>query len=370
MATITLTYAEYTAAAKPFSAEDEVILADAGQNIDGLTLAQLAELGANGVDVIDATNDSMFLSTSQYEALVAVRLTAADTIVLADTGAELGTGTIEQISGLLARNVDRIDVADNVLPFSLAQLNALQVPLSPSDVVVLTDHGSTIGSLAPHQFGELASRGVVGFDATNNAISFTEAQFASLGAMTLSWGDVITRAGTPGSDTIVGTAFNDILDGGSGNDTLWSGVGAHSLKGGKGNDRLNDGADNDKLYGGHGKDVMSGGKGKDAFVFDRKPNKKTNLDTIKSYNVRDDSVYLDNAVFKKLGKGSETKPGKLKSAFFTVGSEAKDKNDYLFYNKKNGIFYYDADGSGSGRAVEIAKLDKNLKMSAKEFFIV
>jgi Ca2+-binding RTX toxin-like protein len=116
--------------------------------------------------------------------------------------------------------------------------------------------------------------------------------------------------------------------------------------------------------------VLTGGTGQDAFVFDRKPNKATNLDTIKDFNVRDDSIYLDNAVFKKLGKGSEASIGKLKKAFFEVGTTAEDSNDYLIYNKKTGILYYDADGLGSGAQVEIAKLSKNLKLTEKTFFII
>ena len=37
-------------------------------------------------------------------------------------------------------------------------------------------------------------------------------------------------------------------------------------------------------------------------MFDTKLNKKTNLDKIADFNVKDDSIWLDNAIFKKLGK--------------------------------------------------------------------
>ncbi|MGO4574274.1 calcium-binding protein, partial [Microvirga sp. 2TAF3] len=56
--------------------------------------------------------------------------------------------------------------------------------------------------------------------------------------------------------------------------------------------------------------------------------------------------------------------------FFTIGDKAKDKDDYLIYNKKTGVLSYDADGSGKGTAVEIAKLSKNLKMTAADFFVI
>ncbi len=142
------------------------------------------------------------------------------------------------------------------------------------------------------------------------------------------------------------------------------------LRGSSRADRLVGQDGNDILYGAAGKDVLTGGAGQDVFVFDTRPNKKTNLDTITDFSVADDTIWLDNAVFKKLGKGSASKPGALKKAFFKAADKAKDKDDYLVYNKKTGILYYDADGSGSGKAVEITKLAKNLKLTAADFFVV
>ncbi|GEO13122.1 cadherin domain-containing protein [Microvirga aerophila] len=127
---------------------------------------------------------------------------------------------------------------------------------------------------------------------------------------------------------------------------------------------------NDRLYGKGGKDMLIGGAGQDTFVFDTKPNKKTNLDRISDYSVADDTIWLENRVFKKLGKsGSEVSPAALKKAFFKMG-KAKDKNDYVVYNKKTGVLSYDADGSNAGKAVEIAKLARNLKLTQDDFFII
>ncbi|MBF9234913.1 PD40 domain-containing protein [Microvirga sp. BT350] len=147
------------------------------------------------------------------------------------------------------------------------------------------------------------------------------------------------------------TLLADTLSGGTGKDTL------------KGDDYAN------ILRGGLGNDTLTGGAGKDVFVFDTKPNKKANLDKITDFKVKDDSIWLDNAVFKKLGKGTEDKPGKLNKGFFTIG-EAKDKNDYLVYNDKTGRLSYDADGNGAGKAVEIAILSKHLKLTAADFFVI
>jgi Ca2+-binding RTX toxin-like protein len=149
--------------------------------------------------------------------------------------------------------------------------------------------------------------------------------------------------------------------------------GANRLAGGAGDDILDGGAGHDRLYGSLGKDTLKGGAGKDIFVFDTSVDRtRTQIDKVLDYKVKDDSLWLDNAVFTKLGKkGSETKPAKLNAAFFTIGTKAKDKNDYLIYNNKTGKLYYDGDGSGSKmKAVEIATLSKKLALTAAEFFVI
>jgi Ca2+-binding RTX toxin-like protein len=146
---------------------------------------------------------------------------------------------------------------------------------------------------------------------------------------------------------------------------------SEKLYGYSGKDKLYGNGGNDKLFGGAGSDTLDGGAGKDAFVFDTKANTRTNKDKIVDFKVKDDSIWLDNAVFTKLGKaGSEARPAQLKSSYFTIGDKAKDKNDYLVYNDKKGVLLYDADGSGRGKAVEIATLSKKLAMTYKDFFVI
>jgi len=89
------------------------------------------------------------------------------------------------------------------------------------------------------------------------------------------------------------------------------------------------------------------------------------MDRIADFNGRYDTIQLDNAIFKKLGNA-----GRLKSAYFEVGSKADDRNDYLVYNKSKGVLYYDADGSGRDRAVEIAVLSNKTKVSAGDFLVI
>lgn len=132
----------------------------------------------------------------------------------------------------------------------------------------------------------------------------------------------------------------------------------------------------DMVFGGYGNDVLAGGTGKDKFVFDQKlgsstTDRKLNFDTITDFKVKDDVFYLDDAVFKKLGKGSLDRPSQLNKNFFTVGTKAKDKNDYLVYDKASGVLSYDADGSGTKiKAVEFAKIGAGLNLKYGHFYLL
>lgn len=175
----------------------------------------------------------------------------------------------------------------------------------------------------------------------------------------------------PQPDPVSGTDGSDILNGSASEDVLRGLLGDDILKGLAGSDDLDGGADNDRLWGGAGNDTLRGDAGKDIFVFDTKANKSTNRDRITDFKVKDDGFWLDNKVFTKLGKsGSEKKPAQLKKDFFAIGSKARDKDDYLVYDKVKGVLYYDTDGSGAGKAVEVATLSKKLAMTYKGFLVI
>jgi Ca2+-binding RTX toxin-like protein len=140
--------------------------------------------------------------------------------------------------------------------------------------------------------------------------------------------------------------------------------------GGAGADNINGGAGNDMLWGGAGNDYLVGGAGNDIFVFNAKlgtdkTDRKVNFDKIADFNPTFDTIYLENAIFKSLKK---TKT--LSSKFFVLGATAKEKDDYIGYDKKTGVLWYDPDGSGSKKAIEIAQLSKNLKMTYKDFYVI
>ena len=169
---------------------------------------------------------------------------------------------------------------------------------------------------------------------------------------------------------VLPAGVRNLIGTGKANITLVGNELANTIKGNAGKNVLKGLAGNDKLWGGLGNDTLYGGTGKDVFVFNTKPNKRTNLDKIADFNVRDDTIWLDNKVFTKLGKGTELRPGKLNKAFFSIGDKAKDGNDYLVYNAKKGILYYDVDGSGAKAMVEIATLKKGLKLTYADFMVI
>ncbi|MBQ0823405.1 hypothetical protein KBI52_24770 [Microvirga sp. HBU67558] len=181
--------------------------------------------------------------------------------------------------------------------------------------------------------------------------------------------------GDMGKDTIDGGAGHDRLYGGtesnwligqSGDDTLYGGVHADTLQGGEGFDRLYGDTGNDSLDGGFGNDTLAGGWGRDTFVFRNALNARANFDTITDFNVKDDTIRLENGVFKKLRK-----TGKLHSDYLIIGGKSQDANDYLVYNRKNGYLSYDADGAGSKyKPVLFFKLKPGLAITEKDFFII
>jgi serralysin len=166
-------------------------------------------------------------------------------------------------------------------------------------------------------------------------------------------------SGNNGSNVINGDdLLNNVIKGLGGND---------KVHGYGGNDKLYGDSGNDYLYGGAGNDQLWGGSGKDSFVFDYKPNAKTNKDVIKDFRVKDDTIRLDNKVFTKIGKDGTLKAG----AFWTNNTgKAHDKDDRVIYDKNSGVLYYDADGSGKGAGVAFATISKNLSLTNKDFYVL
>ena len=194
----------------------------------------------------------------------------------------------------------------------------------------------------------------------NASIDLRPGRFSSLSdPITFSDGTSTRSTVTIGPGVVIEKAV-----GGSGSDTLIGNTANNILRGNAGLDRLSGGSGNDYLYGGVNNDSLTGGPGKDAFVFDTKPHTRANVDRILDFNVRDDTIRLDDAIFRGLKRGT------LKDANFHIGSKAKDSKDKIVYKKSSGELFYDRDGSGPGEQIKFATLKKGLKLTHDDFLII
>ena len=105
-------------------------------------------------------------------------------------------------------------------------------------------------------------------------------------------------------------------------------------------------------------------------MFDTRLNKRTNVDTISDFRYQDDSIYLENRYFTKLGSGTASKPKKFSSDMFVQNTKAQDAEDRIVYDKRSGKLYYDEDGTGAKAQVLIATLTNTATLKYHDFFVI
>jgi Ca2+-binding RTX toxin-like protein len=201
-----------------------------------------------------------------------------------------------------------------------------------------------IGSAAEHPAAEIADTGTTGTD----EVRFTA---TSAGTLTLYAGDtgiekVVIGTGT--GATAVTTATTALNVNAS---AVLNGL---NLIGNAGANLLVGTAYADTLIGGNGNDVLTGGDGADKFVFNTTPNASSNRDTITDFQSGTDVIQLSKTIFTALGG-----LGTLASEQFWSAPGAlagHDADDCIVYSPTTGALYYDADGNGSGTALQIALL--------------
>jgi Ca2+-binding RTX toxin-like protein len=147
-------------------------------------------------------------------------------------------------------------------------------------------------------------------------------------------------------EVLIGGGGTDIVKGLGGNDTLYAQIGpGGSYTEAIGNDTLDGGAGNDIINCSDGADLMIGGAGKDTFVFQRLPQTffGDDVDRIKDFTTKQDKIEIAHQAIDQFDAG------KVTADHFVLGTEAKDGDDWLIYDKTTGNLYYDADGSGTGQ---------------------
>ncbi|WP_417541706.1 calcium-binding protein [Methylophaga thalassica] len=161
-----------------------------------------------------------------------------------------------------------------------------------------------------------------------------------------------------------------------------SGVTANGLRfEGNGNDNTFIGTTQDDVFVGNGgNDTLTGGDGADTFVFGQVHEQVvtgdddevqtyvdtafnlTGIDTITDFLSGVDKIALNIDQFTSLTAGSFTADNLVCS----VGAAAGDANDFLLFDTSTGALSYDADGSGSGAAVQFATLTGVTSLSASD----
>ena len=164
--------------------------------------------------------------------------------------------------------------------------------------------------------------------------------------------------------TIKGSNEEDFLEGGvggkllgrDGNDYILTFKGLTLAKGGAGDDVLV----------GNGESRLVGGKGEDIFTA-WGPDGGDFLkggDFFKDFSVKDDVVALHPSFFEGPPEGH------LANSYFHVGKAAETADHRVIYDKKTGILYWDADGSGIGAQEQIARLPDHLKLKADNIYLL
>ncbi|GLK55066.1 Ca2+-binding RTX toxin-like protein [Methylopila capsulata] len=220
--------------------------------------------------------------------------------------------------------------------------------------------------------------------------------------------------GNDGANYLKGGNGDDTLNGGGGNDRLNGGLGADSLAGGTGDDayyvddlgdsvtedadggsdtvyasvdyalsanterligsgatglaltgndlanRIIGTAGNDTLTGGAGKDALTGGDGEDVFVFTGVADAS---DSITDFKVGVDTIAIDLAGF-----GLTSFDDSLFESNAT--GKATEADTRFVYNETLGRLFYDADGTGSEKAVLVATLRGAPELTADSFSII
>jgi ELWxxDGT repeat protein len=168
------------------------------------------------------------------------------------------------------------------------------------------------------------------------------------------------------NDELVGDAGDDILDGGAGIDDLYGSDGSDELYGDAGNDTLSGGDGDDTLNGGFGNDILMGNGGANIFEFD---SLNDGIDTIIDFSSSRDKLQFSAASFG----GGLSSAVLFNSDLLLTGSgadTATNASQRFIHNTDNGNLYFDVDGIGGARQVQIGILYNLSSLNTNNFAIV
>lgn len=408
------------------NALDNILIGNSGANVlDGGLGADTMQGGSgNDTYVVDNANDMVDEAASGSDGTDTVR--SSVTFSLADVTRVLGNVENLTLTGAASTNATGNDLDNTLIGNSAA--NVLDGGVGADIMQGGGGNDSYIVDNANDLVNESGSNGIdtilssVSFDLANPAqvLGIVE-------NLTLTGSADINGTGNTANNVLTGNSGANLLDGGAGNDTLDGGAGNDTIRGGAGNDTYIVDSANDTidesvanstgtdtvqssisfsllnsvrvlgvfenlsltgtadingtgnsannvlmgnsganvLDGGAGNDTLTGGLGADTFLFSTALNASTNRDTISDFNVTDDTVALDDAIFTTLGGA-----GTLAAEAFHVGTAAADANDRIIYNPTTGTLTYDTNGNAAGGAVQFANIGTGQALTNADFTVV
>lgn len=159
-----------------------------------------------------------------------------------------------------------------------------------------------------------------------------------------------------------GNNADNFLRGNNARNRLFGFGGRDRLLGFDGNDVLLGGDGNDELSGGRGRDTLTGNGGRNRFDFE---SRNEGLDRITDFEVGQDTIGVS-----RRGFGRDLNRGTLSDDRFHVGASASDRSDRFIYDPDRGALYFDPDGSGETRQIQLASLGRNLNFSRREITVL
>jgi hypothetical protein len=121
-------------------------------------------------------------------------------------------------------------------------------------------------------------------------------------------------------------------------------------------------AGNNRIDGKGGSDDLWGLGGNDSFIFSSKIG-VGNVDRIHDFNVPQDTIRLDDAIFQGLSLGG------LVSGQLAMGVAATEADDRIIYNPVTGQLFFDPDGAGGTAQIHFATLGLGLNLTSADFFV-
>lgn len=189
-----------------------------------------------------------------------------------------------------------------------------------------------------------------GTDSVRSSASFTLDEYVE--DLTLVGNSKINATGNTLNNTLIGNGANNTLNGSAGADTVLGSAG------------------NDQLIGGSGADILTGGTGADSFVFNF-PTEGIDMITDFSVAVGGETINVSKAGFSP-GLSSNMINQSINAQQFRIrtGSRAVDSSDRFIYNKNTGGLFFDQDGIGGVREVQLAQLSAGLAMTNNDIFVI